>query len=116
VKNISGFSAMTNKEKNIAHRIKNKIKEKDSSAEIILYGSHARGNVKKDSDWDILILLNKRAVTLKTEQEFRHYLFDLELEIGEPISIYVYSKKKWESLYSISPLYKSIKNEGISLA
>ena len=107
---------MTNKEKYIAQRIRDRIREKDASAEIILYGSHARGDVGMDSDWDILILLNKGNVTLKTEQEFRHYLFDLELEIGEPISVYVYSKKSWESLYSITPLYKSIKNEGIALA
>jgi len=52
---------------------------------------------------------------LKIEQEFRHYLLDLELEIGEPISVYVYSKKTWENKHSVTPLYRSIKSDGIAL-
>ena len=106
---------MTDKEKYIAERIKSRIKEKDSTAEVILYGSHAAGNAGENSDWDILILIDKEIVTLKIEQEFRHYLLDLELEIGEPISVYVYSKKTWESKHSVTPLYRSIKSDGIAL-
>ncbi len=84
---------MTDEERYIAEKITRKLKEKDSSAEIILYGSRARGETHNESDWDILILLERENVSLKTEQEFRHHLFDLELEIGKPISVYVFSKK-----------------------
>ncbi len=106
---------MTNQEQNIVNLIRDKIREKDPYAEIILYGSHARGESHGDSDWDILVLLDRDDVTLKTEQEFRHHLFDLELEIGQPISIFVYSKKIWDSKYSVTPFYKSIREEGIAL-
>jgi|SRR3989339_192358 predicted nucleotidyltransferase len=106
---------MTDREKNIALRIKNKIKERDSSAEIILYGSHASGTANEGSDWDILILLDREDVNLKTEQEYRHHLLDLELEIGEPISVMVYSKNRWDARHSITPLYRSISKEGITL-
>ena len=33
-----------------------------SGAKVILFGSQARGDAKEDSDWDILILLNKDKV------------------------------------------------------
>lgn len=107
---------MTRHEQNIASMIADKIKEKDASANIILYGSHARGDTHPESDWDILVLLNKPNVDLKTEQEFRHHIFDLELEIGESISIYVHSKEVWEEKYSVTPWYKNVSKEGIALA
>jgi predicted nucleotidyltransferase len=65
---------MTDKEKNIAHRIKEKIRVKDSSAKVILYGSRARGDYNTYSDWDILILVDKENVSLQLEQEYRHHL------------------------------------------
>lgn len=37
--------------------IKARVKQKDPSAEIILFGSHARGQAPDGSDWDILVLI-----------------------------------------------------------
>lgn len=106
---------MNSKDKYIIGLIKSKIKEKDPDADIILFGSHARGTANKQSDWDILILLNLSNVSRKIEQEFRHQLFDVELEIGEPISTFVFSKNDWESRHSITPFYYNISKEGIRI-
>ena len=81
----------------------------------MLYGSRARGDAKKDSDWDVLILIDKPRVTFKDEQVFRHNLYDLTLETGQSISAFVYSKKEWNTKQSITPLYQNIKKEGIYL-
>ena len=104
---------MTRKKQHIIQSIRQKVNELDSTAEVILYGSRARGDNKRDSDWDVMILLNRKNVDKKIEQTFRHHLLDLELEIGVPISVFVYSKSDWEGKYSITPLFKSIKKEGI---
>lgn len=104
---------MNPKEQYIISLIKSKIKNKNSKAEVILFGSHARGQAHVDSDWDILILLDSIKVTRETEKEYREELFDVELEIGEAISTFVFSKKDWESIHSITPLYHSIKRDGI---
>lgn len=93
--------------------IRQKVNEIDKTAEVILYGSRARGDNKPDSDWDVMILLNRKNVDKKTEQTFRHNLLDIELEIGVPISVFVYSKSDWEGKYSMTPLFRSIKKEGI---
>jgi len=90
---------MTETEKNFAEKIKHRIKELDTDAEIILYGSHATGKAENDSDWDILALLSKEHASFKTEQLFRHHLLDLEIEIGQPISIMVKSKTQWVDKY-----------------
>lgn len=106
---------MNQRDKHIAFLIRSKIKDFDESAKVVLYGSRARGTSRKSSDWDVLVLLDKENVDMKTEQKFRHSLFDLELEIEEPISVFVYSKNHWEKKYSVTPFYKNVKKEGIVL-
>ena len=95
--------------------IKNRIKQKNPNAEIILFGSQARGDYNTDSDWDILILLNQLNVSRTTEMEYREELFEVELETGEPISTFVFSKNEWESKHQVTPLYKNIKSQGLRL-
>jgi len=41
---------------NISRLIRKNVNEMDDNAEIILYGSRARGDERIDSDWDILVL------------------------------------------------------------
>jgi predicted nucleotidyltransferase len=89
---------MNPKEEDIIQRIKARIKQKNPSADIVLYGSHARGQSSKDSDWDIIILLDQPEVNRLVEKEYRDELFDIELEIGEPISTFVFSKNDWEQI------------------
>jgi uncharacterized protein len=99
----------------IKQRIRDTVLEQASDAKIILFGSKARGTDTKESDWDILVLLNKPVVSFKDEQKIRHKLYDIELEVEEPISTFVYSVKDWNSRMSITPLFKSVKIEGIQL-
>lgn len=106
---------MNIKEKQIIALIKAKINRKDPDADIILFGSHARGTANENSDWDILILLNIPNVSRKIEQEYRHEIFDVELETGEPISTFVYSKSEWQTKYSVTPLFYNISKEGIRI-
>jgi len=97
------------------NQIKSIVKQTDPSATAILYGSRATGKAREDSDWDILILLDKPTVSIKDEQLFRENLYDLELEAGEHISTFVYGKEDWNTRLSVTPLYKSIKQTGIIL-
>ena len=99
----------------IIDQIKNVIKLTDPSAMAILYGSRATGKARPNSDWDILILLDKAIVSAKDEQIFRHNLYDVELETGESISTLVYTKQDWNTRLSVTPIYHAVKQKGIVL-
>ena len=97
------------------NRIKTSIKKKDPGADIYLYGSRARGDDRKDSDWDILVITPKEKITFEYESDIRDPIFDLELESGQIISLLVYSKSDWQNRQSISPLFKNVSKEGIRI-
>jgi predicted nucleotidyltransferase len=98
----------------ILEKIKAKVKSLDPLAEVMLFGSRARGDARTDSDWDILIL-TEQVATLQIEQDFRHELFELELDLGLSLSVFVYSKGDWHLNHRFTPLYHNIKAEGILL-
>lgn len=99
----------------ILNQIKNVVKQTDPSAVAILYGSRATHKARADSDWDVLILLDKLTVSPQDEQIFRHNLYDLELETGEAISTLVYSANEWNTKLSVTPIYQAVKQNGIIL-
>ena len=105
---------MKTKTQHISRLIRKFVFDIDPKSEVILYGSRARGDEHKDSDWDILILTNY-PVDLETERKFRNKLYDLELETGEAFSVFVYSKKDWRKKHRISPFYQNVNQEGIRL-
>ena len=100
--------------KYIGQLIRKKVNKIDTNAEIILYGSRARGTESLDSDWDILVLTDY-PMDLKKEQMFRSGLYDLELETGEPFSLFAFSKKEWKTKQKITPFYYNVMLDGIQL-
>lgn len=98
----------------ITHLIRNYINTIDPKADVILYGSRARGDERQDSDWDILILTDY-AVSLFEERKFRNKLYDLELETGEAFSVFVYSKNDWQTKQKITPFYHNVSLEGLRI-
>ena len=99
----------------MVQRIKVAVEKINPHAVVILFGSRATGKARTDSDWDILILLDKPTVSVTDEQLFRHNLYDIELETGEAISTFVYAQNDWNTRLSNTPLYQSIQQSGIVL-
>ncbi len=99
----------------ILDRITQTIHDKDPLAEAYLFGSRARGDSRVDSDWDVLILIDDDKVTNDIEDKFRDDLYDIEIESGQIISTFIYTKDFWRSTLKYSPLYKNVSREGIRL-
>jgi uncharacterized protein len=103
------------KKDQILKLIINVIDKNAPDSEVYLYGSQARGNARKLSDWDILILINSTKVSFDFETKFMDEFYELELETGEIFSPMIYSKNDWKTNYSITPLFDNIQKEGIRL-
>jgi uncharacterized protein len=61
---------MIRRKQHIIKFIRQKVNEIDNTAEVILYGSRARGDNRHDSDWNVMILLKRKDVDKKVEQTF----------------------------------------------
>jgi uncharacterized protein len=105
---------MKQEDNHIAKQIRDSINFIDSKAQVIIFGSRARGDARRESDWDILILTDY-PVSTDIEKNFRNKLFDLEIESGEVFSTFVYQKKEWNTRHKVTPLYRNVKKEGVKL-
>ena len=84
------------------------------SSSLILYGSRARGDYKDDSDWDLLILLDKPELSDSDYDDVSFPFTLLGWNIGELISPQMYTKKEWNSI-SFLPFYKNVERDKIVL-
>ena len=82
----------------------------DPKAEVILFGSRARGDYREDSDWDFLILLHQ-PLTRDLKEFILDKLYDLELQTDSVISTIIHTKSEWEKR-AITPIYQVVKKEG----
>jgi predicted nucleotidyltransferase len=103
------------KYKNILLKIKALVYLTEPTATVILYGSQARGTSNKQSDIDILILIDNDKITYSDEQRIKYPIYDLEFETGKIISPVIISRKDWETRHKITPFYKNIQKEGVTL-
>ena len=104
----------TNQSK-ILDKIKSIVQAVEPTAQVMLYGSRSRGTSTSDSDWDILILVDKPTITPKEEQAITYPLYDLEFDIGEIINPVVYTQSDWNTKYKITPFYRNVMQEAVSL-
>ena len=103
------------KDKNILLKIKQSVNLTDPTATVILYGSYARGENNKQSDIDILILVDRDKISYSEEQKITDPLYDLEFETGLIISPLIFSRNDWETRHAITPFYKNVKKDGVQL-
>lgn len=81
-------------------------------ASLWLYGSRARGDARPDSDYDLLILLEKERITGEDHDRYGFPLREAGWEIWTEINPHIYTKKDWQS-WSYSPFYKNVEHDKI---
>ena len=95
-------------------QIKQAVLDIDANADVVLFGSRARGDFHEKSDWDVLILVDKDERDYEFKRKVSDALYYLELKSGELITGIVRNRKFWQDI-SVAPLYKEIEKDGIAL-
>ena len=81
---------------------------------MILFGSRARGDAREDSDWDLLVLLDKDEINFN--EDFDKYaapFTPIGLNHGTPVSIIFKTKKNWETRPSMLKYF--VEKEGVEI-
>ncbi|MDR3290557.1 MAG: nucleotidyltransferase domain-containing protein [Methanobrevibacter sp.] len=79
---------------------------------IILFGSVARNDDKKDSDIDILIITQNIDDELNLEDDIADKVFDILIETKEYLSVKFIPKKHYEEHSNFS-FYLNVKKDGV---
>lgn len=100
---------------NILARIKHLGKELlPQGSHLLLYGSRARGDNRADSDWDLLVLLNRPQKEDADFSAISYPLMELGFSLGQYFSVHTYSQQEWQNM-SFLPFYKNVERDKIQL-
>lgn len=106
---------MNNKNQKILNQIREIArKTAPKGSQILLFGSRARGEAKKGSDWDILIVLPKDVLEQADYDAVSYPFVELGWMLNERINPIMYSQSEWKA-NSITPFYDNVMKDGISL-
>ena len=80
-----------------------------------LFGSRARGDNREDSDWDILVLLNREGkATGKDYDEIGYPLNELFWQQGQDVNTIIQTRSEWQQK-SFTPFYKNVMQDAIAI-
>ena len=106
---------MSNRREHIIAALETKAQQVvPKDATVLLFGSQARGDAHSGSDWDILILLNKKRVELNDYDMIAYPFRELGWDLGAVINPILYSFEDWQK-QSITPFYKNVIHDCVRL-
>jgi len=83
----------------------------DRIKRVILYGSCVRGEATKDSDIDVLVLVDESLNPFEVRESLSDLLFDILLEEGELVSVMAIPENLFENYDS--PFMLNVRKEGV---
>jgi len=99
--------------KQILNEIKGLLKSRfsDNLMDVVLFGSQVSGKHRKDSDYDILIVL-KDKVDWREEREISDLCYDIELKYNIITDTHIISKSELSTLRGKQPIFINALEKG----
>jgi predicted nucleotidyltransferase len=113
--NINSVNKIT-KDEAIRNEIRQLISKIEPDSEVYLFGSRARGTHKRNSDWDLLILVDGK-VDWPRKENLNNELFEFELENSLDLNTIIRNKLYWQKdrLIKQTPFYINVQKERVVL-
>ncbi|MCJ7728753.1 MAG: nucleotidyltransferase domain-containing protein [Sedimentisphaerales bacterium] len=94
---------------------KKAIRQVVPDADVILYGSRARGDADEYSDYDILVLTSGSA-DIPVHEKMIESIYPLELDTGAVLTLAIYNRQQWDTpLYRAMPFHENVDRDGVIL-
>lgn len=101
------------KNRNVLQQIKEvAIRVMPKGSKVILFGSRARGDERSDSDWDLLVLLDKDKIQDSDHDLYTYPFWELGWSIDAMIHPVIYTLKDW--VKRNNPIFRNnVERDGI---
>ena len=83
-------------------------------ASLWLYGSRARGDARPDSDYDLLILIDKDCIEQDDNIKYAYPIYYNGTSYGEAWNAHIYTKSDWQR-WKNAPFNKNVEQDKIIL-
>ena len=105
--------SLSARDRQLLREVKRAIANLAPTADVLLYGSVARGEHGPDSDYDILVLTDQ-PLCRQEEDAVEDAVYDVQLAHGTLISTLFYTKAEWSTPVTTAlPLYRAIQKDAI---
>ena len=102
-------------DKDLLARCKQAITLAVPDAEVVLYGSRARGDAREYSDYDILVLVSE-PVNMALKDRILSNVYPMQLETGAMLTLVTYNRQQWDSPpYRAMPFRHNVERDGVIL-
>ena len=81
---------------------------------VLLYGSRARGDYREDSDYDLVVLVDKEKQQLQDFTDYAYPFMEMGRDLGAEINPMLYTRKEWQERH-FTPFYKNVERDKIVL-
>ncbi len=82
---------------------------------VMLFGSRARGDNREDSDWDLLVLLDRKGrADWKDYDEIGYPLSEFFWRHNQDVNTIIQTRDEWQGK-SFTPFYKNVMQDAVAI-